>query len=115
MSPTDVPPASRDQSSSCAHNSQDASADLNILVAEDHPANRMVIEIMLSGMASVVFAENGQQAVEAARAEVFDLILMDMHMPVLNGVDATRQIRADERAIERKAVPVLMLSANHLD
>jgi CheY-like chemotaxis protein len=86
-----------------------------ILVADDHPTNRKVIEIMLSQLADVVLVENGQLAVEAAQAQAFDLILMDMQMPVMDGVRATREIRANEIEDSRARVPVLMLTAHCLD
>jgi len=88
---------------------------LNILVADDHPTNRKVMEIMLSKQAEVVLVENGQEAVAAALAETFDIILMDMQMPVMDGIRATRQIRIDEVETQRPHVPILMLAAHSMD
>ncbi|MEN6307531.1 MAG: ATP-binding protein [Anaerohalosphaeraceae bacterium] len=66
-----------------------------ILVAEDAKANQALIRIMLQKMGlGVTIVEDGQQAVERISNEPFDLILMDMQMPVMNGYDATRQIKA---------------------
>jgi CheY-like chemotaxis protein len=69
-------------------------APLRILVAEDNPVNQRVIVGLLEkrGM-NVTLVPNGFEAVETARSGEFDLILMDNHMPVLNGVEATRAIR----------------------
>jgi CheY-like chemotaxis protein len=65
-----------------------------VLVAEDIKANQMLIQILLQKMGfNVMMVENGQQAVEQCRKEIFDMIFMDMQMPVMNGYEATRQIR----------------------
>ena len=66
-----------------------------VLVAEDHPVNRQYLLALLEQLGqrtSVV--ENGQQALLAMQAQDFDLVLMDVHMPVMDGVEATRAIRA---------------------
>jgi PAS domain S-box-containing protein len=89
-----------------------APQDLRILAADDHPTNRRVVELLLEGKADVVSVADGQQAVDAYRAGPFDLILMDMQMPVMDGVSAVREIRAIERRSGRPASPILMLSAN---
>lgn len=64
------------------------------LIAEDCPTNQMVIELLLkkAGLETVI-VENGQQAVQKALAEKFDVILMDIQMPVMNGYEATKQLR----------------------
>ena len=86
---------------------------LRILLADDHPANRKVIEIMLAATAmEMVAVEDGQQALDAFRADVFDLVLMDMQMPVMDGLTATRAIRALEREERRIPTPLIMLTAN---
>ncbi|MBN1816429.1 MAG: DUF3365 domain-containing protein [Sedimentisphaerales bacterium] len=65
-----------------------------VLIAEDNPANQKLMEVLLTreGLA-VVIAADGAQAVEKAMQESFDLILMDMQMPEVNGYEATRQLR----------------------
>ena len=115
MLSSDVPPASQEPMWSCVEKGQARPDALKILVAEDHPAIRMVLDVILKPLGTVVFAENGQQAVEAVRQETFDIILMDMHMPLLDGVAATRQIRADEADAGRVPTPLLILTANDLD
>jgi PAS domain S-box-containing protein len=83
---------------------------LRVLLAEDHPTNQRVVQLILaSAGAEVVTVENGALAVEAVQRSRFDVILMDMQMPVMDGLTATRAIRAAERGVR---TPVIMLSAN---
>ena len=66
-----------------------------ILVADDNPVNRQLMQILLTNLgASVTCVENGAQAVERVRQESFDLLMLDIHMPELNGFQAARAIRA---------------------
>ena len=83
---------------------------LNVLVVEDHPVNRMILEAWLgsAGHRSET-AENGQIAVDVARERAFDLIIMDVNMPVMDGLNATRLIR--ERGPNRET-PIAVLSAS---
>ncbi len=82
-----------------------------ILVADDNLVNRMVVDGLLRGDGhDVTLVEDGERAIEAARAQHFDLVLMDMEMPVMNGVEATRQIRA--LAAPYGDVPIIALTAN---
>ena len=86
---------------------------MRVLLADDHPANRKVVEIMLSATPmELVAVENGRQAVEAFAAGGFDLVLMDMQMPVMDGLTATAEIRKLEAAREAPRTPVIMLTAN---
>lgn len=79
-----------------------------ILVAEDAPANQALIRILLQRLGhEVTIVENGEEAIEALKKETFDIILMDMMMPVMNGYDATRKLRADGYDL-----PVIALTAN---
>ncbi|MBI5941408.1 MAG: response regulator [Caulobacterales bacterium] len=84
-----------------------------VLLAEDHPINRKVVELLLDGAGvDLTCVENGAEAVEAAAQEVYDLILMDMQMPIMDGLTAIRAIRARESASGRPAVQISTLSAN---
>lgn len=88
---------------------------VRILLAEDHPINRKVVELILAEVgAQLVSVCDGREAVKAYETEVFDLVLMDMQMPLVDGLTATRQIRARERALGLRACPIIMLTANVL-
>jgi len=87
---------------------------LRVLVAEDNPVNRKIVSAMLSPLEpAITFAENGAEAIEALRADVFDIVLMDIQMPVMDGVAATRRLRA--LAGPNARVPVIALTANVLE
>ena len=96
-----------------ASSTDSAGGSLRILLAEDHPVNQKVAQIMLTKSGHVVeVAGDGAQAVEAARRGGFDLILMDMQMPVLDGLEATRRIRAEEAEQQRRRVTIIAMTAN---
>ena len=92
----------------------DAGRALRVLLAEDHPTNQRVVQLILTSQgAEVVIADDGAQAVAAFETGAFDVVLMDMQMPVMDGLTATRAIRALEAARpDRPRTPVVMLSAN---
>jgi signal transduction histidine kinase/CheY-like chemotaxis protein len=85
---------------------------LQVLVAEDHPVNRQYIAALLENLGHEAhFTTNGQEAVQAARERRFDVVLMDLHMPLLDGVGATKAIRAlPDRAAA--TVPIVALTAD---
>jgi CheY-like chemotaxis protein len=86
---------------------------LKVLAADDNPTNRKVIALMLEAAGvQVVTVENGFEAVEAWRAGGFDAVLMDLRMPVTDGLSAIRAIRAEEQAVGRPRTPAIVLSAN---
>ncbi|MBD7940252.1 response regulator [Brevundimonas guildfordensis] len=94
----------------------DADADLveldgmKVLVVEDHPVNRMILEAWMGSTGRrTTTAENGQEAVEIARHQAFDLIIMDVNMPVMDGLTATRLIREGGANAE---TPIVVLSAS---
>ena len=87
-------------------------AGLRVLLADDHPTNRRVVELMLAGVAEVVSVQNGAEAVDAFRGGGFDLVLMDMQMPVMNGLAAVRELRRLEAAQGSARAPIVMLTAN---
>ena len=85
-------------------------AGLRILLAEDEPVNRMVALALLKDSGLIVdTAEDGLQAVQLASAAPYALILMDMQMPQLDGLQATRLIR---RTKQHAATPIVAMTAN---
>jgi len=83
---------------------------LRILVAEDAPANRKVVRAILEKRGhDVMLVSNGREAVEAVQRETFDIVLMDIQMPVLDGWHATREIRG---STEHSQVPILAMTAH---
>ena len=88
-------------------------SSLRVLAAEDNPNNRQVLQIMLDMVgAAVTFVENGEQAVEAWSQAPYDIVLMDVQMPVMDGHAATREIRARERAAGMRPIPIIGVTAN---
>jgi CheY-like chemotaxis protein/HPt (histidine-containing phosphotransfer) domain-containing protein len=86
-----------------------------ILLADDSPSNRMVAVHLLRRVGSEpVVVANGMEAVNTARSDEFDLIFMDIHMPVLDGVEASRRIRGEERRAGDLRVPIIALTADVL-
>ena len=81
-----------------------------ILIAEDFEENRVALKLILKHAGfDVIEAEDGQQAIEAVRREEPDLVLMDITLPVIDGLQATREIRSDEK-FER--LPIIVVSAH---
>ncbi|MBX9605987.1 MAG: response regulator [Gammaproteobacteria bacterium] len=84
-----------------------------VLLVEDNPDNRLLIKAYLRQTGyQLVEAEDGAQAVARCQSESFDLVLMDVQMPVMDGYAATRAIRAFEQAQGRPRTPVIALTAN---
>ncbi|GAB4217845.1 MAG: hypothetical protein Fur007_21250 [Rhodoferax sp.] len=82
-----------------------------VLVVEDHPVNARLMEVLLERAGCEPhFVTDGQQAVAAVQAQAFDLVLMDVNMPVLDGLSATRAIRALGAACAQ--VPIVVVSAD---
>ena len=87
----------------------------NILIVEDNYINQQVVIEMLKNLhCHYHLAENGQEALNVLKnhKQLFDLILMDCQMPLMNGYDATRHIRANEDAQFDKNIPIIALTAN---
>ena len=93
---------------------QPTAADvIDILIVEDSEDSRFLLqEFLKKGPYEITFAENGKLAVEAVASRIFDLILMDIQMPVMDGLAATRLIRELEQQQGRTKTPLLALTSN---
>jgi PAS domain S-box-containing protein len=95
---------------------QPAKARPRILLAEDHPTNQRVVQLVLEPAGvELTIVDDGQAAVDIFRPGLFDLILMDMQMPRMDGLTATRAIRDLERQAGAAPVPIAMFTANAMD
>ena len=80
-----------------------------ILVVEDHEDNRQILrDLLASAGYEMIEAENGEDGVAAAAAQQPDLILMDIQLPILDGYEATRRIKADPAL---KAIPIIVVTS----
>ena len=87
---------------------------LLVLLVEDHPVNQMLATVLLEKWGhKVVVAENGQRALELFPTAAWDIVLMDMQMPVMGGLEATALIRALERG--PRHVPIIAVTANAME
>jgi CheY-like chemotaxis protein len=84
-----------------------------ILLVDDHPVNRRVVSVMLAPFGWVIVeAEHGQAALDRLETEPFDLVLMDVNMPVMGGLEAARRIRARPAWAD---LPIIALTADVMD
>ena len=107
-----APPAGRGRSSSAPRRKRTGTRALRVLVAEDNPVNQQVASGMLehAGHEPIV-AANGREALALLDKEPFDLVLMDVQMPEMDGLEATTAIRERERGTQRH-VPIVALTAH---
>jgi signal transduction histidine kinase/CheY-like chemotaxis protein len=105
----DVTTAARDETSP-----QDSLHEaLKVLAAEDNPTNQMVLRAMLNSLGiSVTMVDNGAEALDAWERSAWDLILMDVQMPVMDGPQAARAIRSREAQEGRPRTPIIALTAD---
>ncbi len=107
LAPAMVPPAA-----AAAPATRTVPSGLRVLVAEDNPVNqRLVVRLLERRGHEIVLVENGRAALAALAAGPFDLVLMDVQMPVLDGFAATRELRTQERA-KGAHVPVIAMTAH---
>ena len=91
----------------------DAMPEIKILAAEDNPVNQLVLQTLLTQIGlDPEFVQNGLMALEAWERQEWDVILMDVQMPVMNGIDACKAIRERERQSGRRRTPMIALTAD---
>jgi signal transduction histidine kinase/AmiR/NasT family two-component response regulator len=89
--------------------------NVRLLAAEDNPTNQQVLAAVMESLGiDIDIVADGRQAVDAWKVGGYDLILMDIQMPVLDGIDAAREIRSIEASEKRKRTPIVALTANAL-
>jgi signal transduction histidine kinase/ActR/RegA family two-component response regulator len=89
--------------------------NIRLLAAEDNPTNQQVLAAVMESLGiDIDIVGDGKQAVDAWRVGGYDLILMDIQMPVMDGIDAAREIRSIEITEQRKRTPIVALTANAL-
>ncbi|TXH00649.1 MAG: PAS domain S-box protein [Rhodocyclaceae bacterium] len=94
------------------HSPHEAGSRLNILLVEDHPINQKLALGLLEKWGHLAtLAQNGQEAIDILDRKSFDLVLMDMQMPVMGGIDATKRIRAREAALRLPRTPIIAMTA----
>jgi CheY-like chemotaxis protein len=95
------------------HSIRESERSLNILLAEDNPINQKLAVRLIQRMGhKVSIALNGRQALEAIETEKFDIILMDVQMPEMDGLEATQAIRTRESLTGRPRIPIIAITAH---
>jgi len=110
LEPTDGPPPTVPNREPPAQRRKSSDRPARILVADDDRVNHVVFEKMIKLLGhEAVAVDNGQQAVERAEAESWDLILMDVLMPVMDGIEATQNLRANPLTAK---IPIIAVTAS---
>jgi len=118
--PQEAPPASQAPNVSaasalpqvsCADEARSGLSEISVLVAEDNDTNRMVVKALFEHVfGAIYFAKNGQEAIEVLASRPIDIVLMDIHMPIMDGIEATLAIRNSEASYSN--VPIIALTAD---
>ena len=114
--PADRASSTAAQAAQMATTASGGVSGLHVLCAEDNALNRTMMAALFRSMGVVAaFAENGAEALERFRSVGFDIVLVDVQMPVMDGIDCYHGIRAWEAAQGRAPTPVIALTGNALD
>lgn len=85
---------------------------VNILVAEDDKINQKVIRMRMKSLGyEVVIVQNGEEVLQALSEKVFDIVLMDIQMPVLDGIEASKLIRSPDKLVKNPNIPIIAMTA----
>jgi len=91
----------------------DSIEGIKVLLAEDNKVNqKLAVMVLTKGQGRVIVANNGQEALAHLAQEDFDVVLMDVQMPVLDGLEASKKIRAGEFGVRDSQIPILAMTAN---
>ncbi|MHC5540760.1 response regulator, partial [Singulisphaera rosea] len=102
--------------SSSTNGARSARIGLRVLVADDHEVNRKVALWMLGQLGCQAKAvANGREAIETLESQPFDIVLMDVQMPLMDGLEATQEIRNRETLGDRPRIPILALTAHAME
>jgi PAS domain S-box-containing protein len=94
------------------HSRREAPPRLNILLVEDHPTNqKLALGLLEKWGHQATLARNGQEAIDILDRQSFDVVLMDMQMPVMGGIEATEHIRAREAELNLPRTPIIAMTA----
>jgi len=114
--PIDVEASDAAAPHSAPDNAKTGAGRLSVLLAEDNQINAMLTrELLRRRGLGVRVVKSGEEAIAALESERFDLVLTDIHMPGLDGIEATRRIREREEREERPRTPIVALTADALE
>jgi signal transduction histidine kinase/CheY-like chemotaxis protein len=95
---------------------KEAFEHMNILVAEDNIINqKLILNILKNLKANVTLASNGKEALKLSQENLYDIILMDIEMPIMGGMEATKKIIAHEKESNKRHTPIIALTANNTE
>jgi CheY-like chemotaxis protein len=112
FTPSPAPKGSDNNTLHTSHSLRESQLPLRVLLVEDHHTNQKLALGLLSKWGyEAMLAQNGQEALDILTSHTFDVILMDMQMPVMGGIEATQQIRAREAAQKLRRTPIVAMTA----
>ena len=115
LKPTSVAPPAALEAEIYDQDGETDAAPVRVLLTDDNAVNRKVAALILDAIgAEIVHAENGEEALIAFQAQPFDVVLMDLQMPVMDGLTAIQLMRGHEANTGAARTPILVLSANAL-
>jgi len=112
FTPSPAPKGSDNNTLVTRHSLRESQPPLRVLLVEDHHTNqKLALGLLAKWGHEAMLAQNGQEALDILTSHTFDVILMDMQMPVMGGIEATQQIRARESAQKLRRTPIIAMTA----